>query len=56
MREDDEVKSLAREKKSKHGFMYKKLGLRKACGTLEMSQFLQDMREKKKAHFLWEEG
>ena len=42
---------VARGKLSKHGFMYKSKGVRKACGALAMGQNLQDKQEKKRRIF-----
>ena len=49
------LERLAREQERECGFMYKKLGLSKACGAQEMSQTLQDEQEKK-GTFLMEGG
>ena len=45
------LERLAREQERECGFMYKKLGLSKACGAQEMSQTLQDEQEKKRRIF-----
>ena len=45
------LERLAREQERECGFMYKKLGLSKACGAQEMSQTLQEEQEKKRRIF-----
>ena len=55
MKEDEEVKSLAREKLSKHGFMYKSLRVSKAWLELGNGKIEQGGEHSRKAHFLREE-